>query len=442
MKFNIIQYKEDLYQGFWFIPLAMTLAVCVLFFISSLIDSSHALYYSKLDITLDKSFLESIFSIIATAVITITSITFSITVLTLSIASNQFGHRLLPTFMKQKTTQLTLGFYIGTFIYTILTLIAFSFNYLELNFAGMTIFFGISLGIACFFIFLYFMHFVCHSIQAENILNHLGKELSKSIKRQYQSSYKYSAIENESIYENGDEFQDKISMEVKTKKSGYVQTIDYEKIISMSRKYNLVAKILVSPGQFLYTGCALIRLFYENDRTVVPHDLVQDAFQIGRSRTIVQDIEFGFEQFNEIALRALSPGVNASYLAIHCIDQVFESYVSFLDVKPLPRVMVDEAGQVRVIRPSCDISTTVSKSLDILRQEAQENIFVSMYLMQSIRNIFKLPLKATIKSCLYQQALAIYKGLDTKLLTNRDKNNLKTVYDSVVAAYDTKSSFE
>ena len=121
MNFKLIQYKENIYAGFWVVPFILTIAIIALFFISLFGDHFLVgLFPENSFLKLERQSIVSIFSVIATAIVSIISVTFSITVLTLSIASNQLGQRLLPHFMKQKQTQVILGCYAGTFIYSIL----------------------------------------------------------------------------------------------------------------------------------------------------------------------------------------------------------------------------------------------------------------------------------------------------------------------------------
>jgi len=118
MQFRLKQIKDNVLSSFWYIPFGMTILIIALAMSMLYMDYNSYFYPLKkyLHTIVGADNARTTLSIIATAVITITSVTFSMTVLTLSIASNQLGPRLLPNFMRQKTTQLVLGLFVGTFI--------------------------------------------------------------------------------------------------------------------------------------------------------------------------------------------------------------------------------------------------------------------------------------------------------------------------------------
>ena len=157
MKFSTASVTKHTRVSIWPTPLCLAILAMILVTITLYLDHHYVFIYLKtqLDDLISSVAARDVLSVISTAIITITSVTFSITVLILSIASNQLGPRLIPNFMRQRTTQLVLGLFIGTFIYTILTLFSMGFQSEHFSMPLLSIATAILLSIICFFVLIF-----------------------------------------------------------------------------------------------------------------------------------------------------------------------------------------------------------------------------------------------------------------------------------------------
>lgn len=438
MKFRQVQYAENIYAGFWLIPLVMSLSAIFLAVTTSYIDRRYSInilngYFAY---SLDLVHTREVLSIIATSVISITSVTFSITVLTLSIASNQLGPRLLPNFMKQKPTQIVLGIFIGTFVYTLLILQSLSLNSAEAVTPLLSIFLAIALGIFCFFLLIYFIYFVCHVIQVDNVFSLLLTDLIASIERQYplSTSDRTSMLDKAISADTAnlhDLIKDKIVTYIRANRYGYLQTIDYEALLYQATSNNMIFHCQVIPGKYLIEDMVLIKVYSEFTLDDELIESCMDALQIASRRSTVQDIEFAFEELAEIALRALSPGINNPYLAIHAIDRITQG-LSSLQRRRIPdKVLCDELNNIRVIRQISGYEDVVGIAFNRLRQQANRDLSVTISLMTNFRKILELNPPNEMCIALFKQTDCLYEEAKMHVMCDVDKKDLEESYNAV-----------
>ena len=116
---------DHLQTSFWFLPASMATLATASSFVLVQFDA-----WLGVEVVRDFGWLytfgpegaRAVLSTIASSMITVAGLTFSITMLTLQLASSQFGPRLLRNFMSDRGNQLVLGTFIATFVYCLLVL--------------------------------------------------------------------------------------------------------------------------------------------------------------------------------------------------------------------------------------------------------------------------------------------------------------------------------
>lgn len=437
MQYRLVQYKEDLYARFWVIPLLVSLLAVLLAGITLWLD--HTAFLPALNKTLSTFvFTENArttLSIIATAVVTITSVTFSITVLILSINAQQLGPRILPNFMRQKPTQLVLGLFIGTFIYTMLVLHALPLLDAQSQQALISITVSLLLGIISFFTLIYFIHFVCHIIQIDNILIMLSEELLYSVKRTLNTKLPcnqggiHKAVNKDIPLEINHSY--KHTTIITACESGYIQTIDYDVVLNLAKKQDMMIKILFRTGEFIFHELPMIEVLHNAPLKKKDENICQNAIQIGIRRSTVQDIEFAFEELSEIALRALSPGINNPYTAILCVNRIVEGFSVLAKEKTQPSILVDNEGAVKIFRKITNYPNIVNAALNRLRQQTQQDLSVSIQLLRTLTRLFELPLPDDLKKALFAQAEMIHNSAIKNDINENDKQDIQEKFNAL-----------
>ena len=318
----------------------------------------------------------AVFATVAGSTITVAGTIFSIAMVVLSMASSQFGPRLVPTFMRVGKIQFGIGIFIGVFVYCLIMLTYVpAENKAELlpvwGVVG-----GLVLGICAFLVLIMLIHEIAHFIQAQNITDRVYQDIETTFSRVF------PPIEEQLLPSDADTISsfEASGQECTTLESGYIQTIDFDALVEVAAKYNCVIQLVPKPGEYLIRGQTLawVEPFgaLENEQL----EQVRSYVTFGRSRSLAQDAEYAIDQMVEIAVRALSPGINDPFTAMNCIDKL-SSALGFLSTRQLNYpYRTDQNAGVRVILKPESYHSIVHACFNLIRQNAagQESVMIRM----------------------------------------------------------------
>ena len=374
---------DRLRSSYWFIPTVMAVIAVALSFASIAADTRFRdtmLREQGWFYTGGAEGARAVLSVIAGSIITVAGTTFSITVAALSLASAQFGPRLLHNFMRDTGNQVVLGTFTSTFLYCLLVLR--TVRGLEDNtyVPHLSVTLGVVLAVTSLGVLIYFIHHVAESIQVSRIIQIVGHELDGSVQRLFPE--RIGAADETASADAGDG-----GVEVLARSEGYIQAIDSHRLMKTATRCNVRLQITARPGDYVIEGDTLVMSSTAIDAR--GRSNVQSAFTLGRTRTSHQDAAFGFLQLAEIALRALSPGVNDPFTAIMCIDRITGG-MCHLAERSLPHhVRFDNDGVVRVIAPRYEYEDLVDAGYGHIRESAALQPHVSEHLRRQIRRVIQ-----------------------------------------------------
>jgi uncharacterized membrane protein len=339
---------DRLRSSYWFLPSLLAAAATALAFAMTQLDAAldRGAY---VDIELLHLFgpegARSILSVIASSMITVAGLTFSITMLTLQLATSQFGPRLLRNFMRDRGNQLVLGIFLGTFIYCLLVLRTVKGVEGASFVPHLAVAIGVLLALASLAMLIYFIHHTAHSIRIETILASLAAETDAAIDRLYPD--KVGQGPSDPAVRDLPDFSD--GHAVRAKSGGYVQAIDGAQLMDVASRHGLVVHIIARPGSFVTPCDALLLVLPPSELPAGVESELGAALVVGNERTPDQDLDFSVRRIVEIAQRSLSPSVNDPTTALYCIDRLRQTFVRLADRRPPATLRVDGQGCVRVI---------------------------------------------------------------------------------------------
>lgn len=438
MLFNVVKYApiiEKARTSFWFVPSVMVFSSIILAVASVYFDAFY-LNNSELDIPLiygiDVDAIRSLLGTIAGAMITVTSIAFSITIVALTLASSQFGPRLLRNFMMDPGTQVVLGAFISNFLYCILVFCAISFEAPYTFKPCLTVVIAVIMTCISVGVLIYFIHHVAKSIQADVVIDDVYQELQNAIQNLFPTNSKQQTSTDNRAFIATDISQRHTQLKVVAKCSGYVQTIDQNALVTLATKNNVLIECCFRPGDFIVKD-AVIAVVHSN--MAVPDTLINDTADkliLGACRTPVQDPEFAIHQLVEIALRALSPGINDPYTAITCIDKL-NAVLCGLTKRNFPSPEhFDQAGMLRL---SCKVLTfrdIACAAFEQIRQQANRDVAVTIRLLDSLHNLVVEAQNDEHKHFVFNQTKMIEEQQNKLSLAEDD---LKTINKRVASIY-------
>lgn len=365
----------------------------------------------------------AVLGVVAGSMITIAGVVFSMTLVTLSLASSQLGPRLLRSFMRDSTTQMVLGTFIATFLYCLIVLRTIR-RAEEFTFVPhMSVSLGVLLAVVSVGVLIYFIHHVAVSIQANEIAARVGKELIVGIDHLFPERIGQRGPRPQTKLPNDDFFEafDQESKPVYALGDGYLQFIDTDALLALTSKEDLVVRLERKPGNYIIADSALALIRPGSRLTEQLTKQLQSFFVLGHQRTSGQDIEFEVNQLVEVAVRALSPGVNDPFTAITCVDHL-GSALCRLASRDMPSpYRHDSHDKLRLIAPADTFMAIMDSALNQIRQYSHSSVAVTIHLLETIAVVAGFVHRPEDRAALLQHAEMIARGAHEKLTEELDR---------------------
>ena len=338
----------------------------------------------------------SILSSIVGAIVTSTGVVFSMTIVALSLASSQFGSRLIRTYRNRRSTHFTLGIFVATSLFCILVLASIreteSHQFVPTTAVGV----GVLLTIVCLSTLIFYIHDMSNAIQAPNVIQSSANDLDKAVVRLFPTRIGEAS---EDSSENSNREPDKLGepiLVIDSDDVGYVQAIKNESVMDLAEKHEVVIQILIRPGDFIYESCQIAAVFAtENTTSDLDDDAIENLEQkvrncliVGVNRTPTQDVRYAFNELVEIAVRALSPGINDPYTAMACIDRIQAALMQLKQRKTPSSHRTDaDSNVLRVIACPVTLGDCVEESLGMIEGYVDGNPKVKARLQRAYSSI-------------------------------------------------------
>ncbi|MBA3285239.1 MAG: DUF2254 domain-containing protein [Nitrosopumilus sp.] len=410
--------------SFWLLPAVMTAAAFGLSFVTLNWDNSlegNDLYsYSVWKGGAQGA--RELLSTIAGSIITITGVVFSITTVSLALASNQFGSKLLPNFIRDLGTQVVLGTFIATSIYTLLILRTVKGHSTDDAGNGFipNVSISISMGLAILSLsmLIYFIHHLSVRIQSTDIISRVAGELIQMIETNMQDQA--NNIEPKIVLEER-ECKDFVT----SSKIGYLQVIDYKKLLELAKQHQFILEIDIRAGNFVRKGAILARI-----NTILPKRIINfivEAFVINKQRSPTQDLEYAIEQLVAIALRALSPNANDTFTTNTCVDYLGAA-ICLICQKDLKPFYYDKNPYIKLISHQETFDGLVDSSFNQIRQFSSGKPSVLIRILETLSYILPCTQTHEQRTALKKHACMI-KNLVSNLLEEQDRIDVQKKYD-------------
>ncbi len=385
---------EELRTTLWVVPAILIVVSVLLFLVTFEIDLAafHGHIHLPRWIHTGSTEAEQVLIAIAAAVITVVGVVFSITILALTLASQQFGPRMMRNFVRDIGNQVTLGVFVGTFVYAVLVLVSIGsvtekfVPYLSTSVAEVLLMVDLA-------VLVYFIHHIAKSIQLPEVIAGIADDLTKSIDAEFPDAVGAGADAAPVAQKHaGKSVPELLTLieergaEVPSQVSGYIQYVGYSQLIGIATRTDSVIRLEHRPGHYLATGRALAMVWPRGAAPEVARALSK-AHVTGPHRTLVQDPVFAIDQLVEIAIRALSAAVNDTFTALTCIDWL-SAGLGRVSGRVLDEgVYRDAVGNVRLIESDPSYARMVNRAFDKIRQSAARNPAVLIRLIDSVGSI-------------------------------------------------------
>lgn len=379
---------ERLRTSFWLVPGSMALLAGVLAYLCHLGDLAlsrqnpetlpFVIFVSTPDTARDVT------STLLSSMITMTSLVFSITMVVLTLAASQFGPRLIRSFMSSPHTQYVLGVFVMTSVYCLVVLGAIGrASAGETQQPFLTVSVALLLTLVSVALLVLFLHFLARSIVSETVIERVGKEIDGLIDD-------FDAIpenRNEALdHDLPADYRDRARFFGPTT-DGYVEAIAFERLVTQAHDADVLIGLSFRPGDYIVADGSGIGVYPAGLCSEELMSAIQYAIVLGPHRTPNQDPEFSLRHLVEIAVRALSTGINDPYTATAVINRM-SATLSRLMGRAMPEgAMRDEEGTVRLICPQPTYASLLGVAFNQIRQNAGGKPIVFIQLLEAIGRI-------------------------------------------------------
>jgi uncharacterized membrane protein len=375
----------------------------------------------------------AVLSTIAASMITVAGVTFSITIVALTLASQQFGPRLLRNFLRDVGNQVVLGTFLSTFLYCLLVLRTVRGSDDAEFVPHLSVTIGVTLAILSLGVLIFFIHHVATSIQASRIIAHVAGDLESAIDRLFPETIGEDAARahRPRASANGPS-QLHGSRAVTAKSPGYVQAIDADGLMLLARGHDLLVRVHARPGSFVRRGTVLLSVAPLTGRVQPDDKSFREVFIIGSDRAGTQDVTFFIDQLVDLAVRALSPGINDPGTARLCIDRL-EHALCHLAGRHIPSPdRYDEDGQVRVVACPLTFPQVVASAFDEIARYGRTSVSVTCRLLEAVRNVGSCVKHEAERGALLRQAAVIAAGVRDEQLSDNDRESIAQCHRAAV----------
>ncbi len=343
-------------------------------------------------------------STLAGSMMTVLGVTFSMTLVALVLASSQYTSRVLRIFMRSWVTQTTLGVFAGTFTYCLIILRTIRNDSVEEFIPGLAVFFAFVLALCSVGVLIFFIHHIASSIQASSLIASVARETYSAIDRLFPCEKEQGAGEEK----DEDEetllriLNEKTWFAVPAKESGYIQSVDSDVLLRLARKKETILRMEHGIGDFVVQKTVLVSLALEEAPDKETISAINEAYSISIHRTVDQDPAFGVRQIEDIAVKALSSGVNDTSTAVMCIDYL-TAILAHLTGRKLPPSRLCKDGELRVITIVPTFESLLADSFDQIRRNAAGNVAIMTCILSALANVASLTDSQRHRVALYEQ---------------------------------------
>lgn len=372
----------------------------------------------------------NLISTLLTAVVTMASLAFSVTVVALSLASNTFGSRLIRIFRADRRTQVVLGMFVMTIVYLLLVLRALRGAAPAERVPEVAVAFGSLLALVSVLALLAFMQGVASLITAGEVVRRARREFDAAISELPHAQDGQASLVQPQPPTEGNASAGKIRLP----REGYVQSVEFAKILQWAERNEAVVRLNFRPGDFVVEGDHKVEVIPP------PPDPERARMAIGRfiasgpHRTPTQDLEFAIRQLVEVAVRALSPGINDPFTAMAVIDRLRGGLARLATRRLPPAMLADRAGKIRLIRHVTTYAGAVDAAFNQIRQAGSTKPAILIHLLKALEDLGEHARTEEQREALRRHALLAHSAAQRDVAEPLDRQDVEDAYRSAARA--------
>jgi uncharacterized membrane protein len=415
----------DLRSSFWFVPAVIVCAAAMLAL--ALIETDRMLAQNVGDswprlFGAGASGSRGVLSTIAGSMITVAGVVFSITIVSLSLASSQYTSRVIRNFIGDRANQTVLGVFVGIFAYCLVVLRTIRGGDEGAFVPALSVLFAVALAFVGIAFLIFFIQHIGSSIQASQIIASVAKDTLKAVDHLFPEIGGEPAHEPEGA---ASLTQQQFRGAIPARRTGYVQRVDVVALMAFARARQTTVRMECRIGEFVIEDTPLASVSEARDADPDAVRQINAAYTVDRQRTVDQDAAYGIRQLVDVALKGLSPGINDTTTAVMCVDYL-TAILARLAHRQLETPGRGEAGEVQVIVHGPTYGDFVTEAFDQIRQNADGNVEVLRRLIHSLETLSRITPSTERRRVLLLQVEAVREMIQRSVQSPRERGELES----------------
>jgi uncharacterized membrane protein len=416
---------QSMRSSFWFVPALMVADAVVLAVVLITLDTSVDLHLAArwpLLFGAGAAGARGLLTTVASSMITVAGLVFSITLVALALTSSQYSSRVIRNFMRDRVNQWVLGIFLGIFAYCLVVLRTIRDGDEGTFVPTLAVLAGLMLAFVGIAVLIHFIHHIATSIQASSIVATAAQETLAAVDHLFPEALGDDDDENT----DGDLTSALASQPwsaVPASKTGYIESLDADALLEIARKLETLLRMEHGVGEFVVAGTPLVSLLDPGDPDEATTARLNAVYVIGRQRTVEQDVAFGIRQIVDVAMKALSPGINDTTTAVMCVDYLAAILTRLAARRIATPDRLDE-GALRVIVRGASFEGLLSEAFDQIRQNAEGNAAILLRLLGALQTIAGVTLSPNRRWALGQKVDEIAEAAERSIASPHDRDRL------------------
>ena len=351
------------------------------------------------------------------SIISLMVFSFSMVMVVLNRASATLSPRVIPGLITHKSNQTVLGFYLGSIVYCLILIVNIQSEGSN-SIPDFGILMAMIFGIMCLGFFMFFIHSISQSIQVDNIL----KRIQGKTERRMES---LSLADDEDLIKMP-ETEEWLSL--KSPDAGYIKEIKVKELLKMAKKHKLKIKLDVPIGYFLVEGYPYLKINKQTDKEVEQE--IHNCFISYPQEWLDDHYSFGFKQISEIAVKALSPGINDPGTAVKAINLLSVLFIQKMKITD-KYFVTDDDNEPRLFFEPIELNDLLYQNLTSIREYGKTDALVMITLLNCLKNILYADQQCQHHSVIIEHIESIAESCKEHITNSIDMKNIQAVLKSI-----------
>ncbi len=360
---------------------------------------------------------------VASSTIGVAGTVFSITIAALSLAAGQMGPRLLRNFTRDRGNQLTLGVFLGTFSYSLIVLRSVRTEGEGGFIPHLSLSVGIALAFVCVATLVYFVGHMSGRINVDTVIELVSDDVHSAIQR-LTTDRRQPAPPPLTFWRD--------AVPIADSRRGYLQQLDEAGLAAWAAEHETAIRLLVRPGDYVFPGAPIALMLPPVEGA---GDAIRNATALGAHRVSSSDLRFAVRQLVEVAVRALSPGINDPHTAISVLDRLG---AALCEIKPLflPSGVSLLQERVVLVVPHIQYDQLVNTMFHMIRQSAAGNTSVLMRQLDVLTQVISCERDRERMVCLKRHADLVLDDAERDIASPGDLADLRRRHGAFMSMMD------